>query len=240
MRANLAAFVLILASLTACSTNGPAPRGEPAPATTAPAPTRTAAPTPEPSPTAAPTPTPTSTGPAPSNGTPRDAALTIPALGIENLAVIAYEGWTDDGPGTEIQNGGVAASPYGERGGVGPGGVGNYQVTAHRLSSTQAFLDLPNLSEGDLVEVVEAGARYVYEIVETRETSFRSEESLAAQRAAVPGRPGVEPTEAMITLSTCATIEDHAVGNYWADEFDNPEHRIDKIGVLVESSPAPG
>ena len=42
----------------------------------------------------------------------------------------------------------------------------------------------------------------------------------------------------MITLSTCATPEDHARGNYWSDEFGNPEHRIDKIGVLVERRPA--
>ncbi len=43
----------------------------------------------------------------------------------------------------------------------------------------------------------------------------------------------------MITLSTCATQEDHAVGNYWSDEFKNPEHRIDKIGVLRSISPRP-
>jgi sortase A len=42
----------------------------------------------------------------------------------------------------------------------------------------------------------------------------------------------------MITLSTCATLEDHAAGNYWADRFDNPEHRIHKIGVLVRTVPA--
>ena len=41
----------------------------------------------------------------------------------------------------------------------------------------------------------------------------------------------------MLTLSTCATLEDHAAGNFWADRFDNPEHRIDKIGVLVRSVP---
>ena len=44
----------------------------------------------------------------------------------------------------------------------------------------------------------------------------------------------------MITLSTCATVEDHAAGNFWADRFDNPEHRIDKIGVLVRSRPLSG
>ena len=74
--------------------------------------------------------------------------------------------------------------------------------------------------------------RYVYSIVDTRRTSFRSPQSLREQRAAVPGRPGAMPRRPMITLSTCATIEDHAAGNYWADAFDNPEHRIDKIGVL--------
>jgi sortase A len=78
-----------------------------------------------------------------------------------------------------------------------------------------------------------ATTRYVYLVTRTRETSFRSPASLRAQRAPVPGRPGATPTRAMITLSTCATPEDHAAGNYWADEFDNPEHRIDKIGVLV-------
>jgi sortase A len=43
----------------------------------------------------------------------------------------------------------------------------------------------------------------------------------------------------MITLSTCLTPEDHAAGNYWSDQYDNPEHRVDKIGVLVETAPAP-
>jgi len=39
----------------------------------------------------------------------------------------------------------------------------------------------------------------------------------------------------MITLSTCATPEDDAAGNFWRDAHDNPEHRIDRIGVLVST-----
>ena len=187
---------------------------------------------------ARPAPTPTLAGPAVSDGSPMDAQLSIPRIGIDGLEVIAYTGKTDDGPGTEIQNRGRAASPSGPEGGVGPGGVGNYQVTAHRLSSTQAFLRLPELRNGDRVDVVAGGRRFTYEIVQTRETSFRSAESLAAQRAAVPGRPVEDPTRAYITLSTCATPEDHAAGNRWSDEFGNPEHRIDKIGQLVTSEPA--
>lgn len=128
----------------------------------------------------------------------------------------------------------MAASPHGPRGGTGPGGIGNYQVTAHRLSSTQAFLRLPELRRGDRVTVRTTEGTYVYEITGTRRISFRSPASLRAQRAAVPGQPGRPATRAMITLSTCATPEDRAAGNYWSDAFGNPEHRIDKVGVLVE------
>jgi sortase A len=171
------------------------------------------------------------------DGRPRRAVLRIPSIGV-SVDVVPYVGRTDDARGTVIQDGGVAASPHGPRGGVGPGGIGNYQVTAHRTSSTRAFELLPDVRRGErvLVDVSTRGGavtRYVYLMTRTRETSFRSAASLRAQRAAVPGRPGVDPTRAMITLSTCATPEDHAAGNYWSDEFHNPEHRIDKIGVLV-------
>nr|WP_323791419.1 class E sortase [Nocardioides sp.] len=113
----------------------------------------------------------------------------------------------------------------------------NYQVTGHRTSSTRIFEFLPDLDRGDRIIVRASGVRYVYEVRRTRITSFREPASLREQRAAVPGKPGVEPTRAMITLSTCRTQEDHAEGNYWSDEFDNPENRIDKIGVLVRTRP---
>jgi len=195
------------------------------------APTVTRSPSPEPTPTPAPT------GPATSDGRPRDARLTIRAIGIDGLRVVAYRGFTDDRRGTVIQYRGKAASPHGPDGGVGPGGIGNYQVTAHRLSSTQAFIDLPRLRRGDRIEVEAGDVRYVYEVTKTRRVSFRSPASLAKQRAEVPGKPGAVADRAYITLSTCATIEDHAAGNFWADEFDNPEHRIDKIGELVATEP---
>ena len=168
-----------------------------------------------------------------SDGRPRVARLSIPALGLRDLTVVPYRGWTDDRPGTDLQDRGVGASPFGPRGGVGPGGLGNYQITAHRTSSTAAFRMLPSLRTGQQAVVTVEGVRFVYEIRQTRRTSFRSPRSLAEQGAAVPGRPGSSPTRAFLTLSTCATLEDHAAGNYWADEFHNPEHRTDKIGVLV-------
>ena len=197
------------------------------------APTVTRSPSAEPTPT----PTPTPTGPATSDGRPRNARLTIPAIDVDDLRVVAYRGFTDDRRGTVIQNRGHAASPHGPKGGVGPGGIGNYQVTAHRLSSTQAFIDLPRLRRGDRIEVETGDVRYVYEVTKTRRVSFRSPSSLAKQRSEVPGKPGAVADRAYITLSTCATPEDHAAGNFWSDEFGNPEHRIDKIGRLVATEP---
>jgi sortase A len=168
----------------------------------------------------------------PPGGRAQDALMSIPALHLTGLRVLAYVGTPDDAPGTAIQNGGDAASPHGSGGLVGPGGIGNYLVTGHRSSSTAPFRYLPSLAVGARVVVVTSTHRLVYEIVRTQRTSFRSPASLRAQSAAVPGRAGVEPTRAMITISTCATFEDHAAGNYWSDEFHNPEHRIEKVGVL--------
>jgi len=161
--------------------------------------------------------------------------LVIAAIGLGPTSVIRYAGTPDDAEGTRIQNAGPTASPRGPGGGVGPGVIGNFIITGHRTSHAAPFRDLPDLKNGDRVRIRSGSVVHVYRIIATRSTSFRSPRSLAEQAAAVPGRPGVEPTRAMITLSTCATPEDHAAGNFWADEFGNPEHRIDKVGVLVET-----
>ena len=169
---------------------------------------------------------------------PRRSFVTIPAIGLRDFPVVRYRGTSDDAPGTVLQNAGEMASPRGPRGGTGPGEVGNYIVTGHRLTGTAPLRYSPSLRRGDRIRVRTGDRVYVYEVRRTRWTSFRQPASLRAQRAEVPGRPGETATRPMITLSTCATREDHADGNYWSDRFDNPEHRIDKIGVLVATRPA--
>ncbi len=238
MWARMAAAVVTATVVSACADAGRG-AGEPAAEHGSRQPAAAPAMRPPPSSAPAPTPTPEADPEPPRAGSPQRATMAIPTIGVAGLTVVPYRGRTDDAPGTVIQDRGRAASPHGPRGGVGPGGVGNYQVTAHRTSSTRAFARLPELRRGDRVVVTTRQVRYVYRIVQTRQTSFRSAASLAAQRAAVPGRPGARPTRAMITLSTCATPEDRAAGNYWSDRFGNPEHRIDKIGVLVRWSLRP-
>ena len=161
------------------------------------------------------------------------AWLSIPSIGVHALRVVAYTGYADDLPGTRIEDRGVAASPRGRRGGVAPGQMGNLIITAHRTSAGGPLLRLPSLRGGAHIVIGSGGMIYDYLVTRTMTISFRSRASLALQSAAVPGRPHSPATRAMITLSTCATQEDHARGNYWRDALGNPEHRIDKVGVLV-------
>ncbi|MFF8831123.1 class E sortase [Streptomyces sp. NPDC015131] len=225
----------LVVALVGCATGGSGATEAPAVATAAGSPASSPPFSPAVAAPAAPSPEP----PPAETARTRPAVLSVPAIGVEELKVVPYQGTTDDRAGTRIQDRGVAASPYGPEGGVGPGEKGNYLVTAHRLSAGAPLRDLPALKEGDTVRVTADGTVYEYRITETRTTSFRSARSLAEQRAAVPGEPGARPVKAMITLSTCATPEDDAAGNFWRDALGNPEHRIDKVGVLVSSAKAP-
>ncbi|WP_435972676.1 class E sortase [Streptomyces sp. Qhu_M48] len=233
----LTTVVAVVAALSDCADGDGTATGAHGPTAVVPAATASG-PSAEAAPPATTPPVTPATSPAPSPRGPVAAEVSIPSIGVEDLVVVPYEGTTDDAAGTRVQDRGVAASPYGERGGVGPGEIGNYLVTAHRLSAGGPLRELPSVEVGDEVRVVAEGTVYTYEIVETRTTSFRSARSLAEQRAAVPGEPGEKPTRAMITLSTCATPEDNAAGNFWRDAQNNPEHRIDKVGVLTSTRPA--
>ncbi len=168
---------------------------------------------------------------------PGTAVLSMPSIGVHDLPVVAYAGRADDLRGTRIEDRGLAASPRGRFGGVGPGEVGNLIVTGHRTSAGGPLRLLPSLRVGAHILVSSGSLVYDYVVTGTMTISFRSKASSALQSAVVPGHPGLPATRAMITLSTCATPEDHAAGDFWADALGNPEHRIDKIGVLTAVRP---
>jgi sortase A len=183
---------------------------------------------------------PRSTMATPKPGRARPATvmqLSIPSIRVRGLRVVPYTGTPDDRPGTHIQDRGMAASPRGPGAGIGPGEVGNLIITAHRTTAGRPFGQLPKVRNGAHVLVTSGGLVYDYVINGTMTISFRSARSKALQTAPVPGNPGVRPVHPMITLSTCATPEDHALGNHWKDALGNPEHRIDKIGILVAVRP---
>ena len=100
-----------------------------------------------------------------SDGRPREARLSIPALGLERLRVRPYRGSPDDARGTRIQNGGIAASPYGPRGGTGPAGSATTSSPGTGPARPNHSRRLPRLRKGDEVHWSPAGKRYTYEIV---------------------------------------------------------------------------
>ena len=79
-----------------------------------------------------------------------------------------------------------------------PAQIGNFSVAGHR--SPAIFWDLDQLRAGDAI-VVETKTRLVRL---PGDRSTRSSTPTAVEVVApVPGKPGVKPTEAMLTLTTC-------------------------------------
>ncbi|MFI5713500.1 class E sortase [Kribbella sp. NPDC051620] len=167
-----------------------------------------------------------------------NVTLAIPSIGVRALRVVSYPGTADDKPGTLIQDRGLFASPSGPAGGVGPGEIGNFIITGHRTAHGKPLARLPELKTGAHILVTADGTVYDYVVTRTMTISFRKPAEKAQQNAPVPGRPGATPTHPMLTISTCATPEDHAAGNYWHDALNNPEHRINKIATLTTTHPA--
>ncbi|TCO32322.1 sortase family protein [Kribbella orskensis] len=160
MVGRLAVAVLLTAALVGCSdvagTPSTAPPTTPTKPTLDPKPTEPERSVPEKTvrPQAKPTAQRTMTTTAMSIG--------IPAIGVRELRVVAYTGTADDRPGTVIQDRGVAASPRGSAGGVGPGETGNFILTAHRTTHGRPFGRVPELQNGDHILVTADGMIYDY------------------------------------------------------------------------------
>lgn len=167
------------------------------------------------------------------------AFLTVPKAGINKLRIVNYRGVPDDASGTRINDQGLIGAPRGAWGGVAPGQVGNLLLTGHRTSAGSPMLRIPQLRAGDAIYVDQGPHRFVYRAESTHTINFRQASSRALQQAAVPGSPGKVPTRAAIVLSTCATPEDNAQGNYWRDQFGNPTHRIAVYGYLDQVAQRP-
>jgi LPXTG-site transpeptidase (sortase) family protein len=78
-----------------------------------------------------------------------------------------------------------------------PGEVGNFAVAGHRNPAT--FWDLDRVATGDVVVVETRETWYVYQVTRNHIVTPDAVEVVAP----VPGQPGVEPSEAMLTLTTC-------------------------------------
>jgi sortase A len=80
-----------------------------------------------------------------------------------------------------------------------PGRVGNFALAGHRATHGEPLRDLDRLRKGDAVVVETRDTWYVYTVDVSRIVLPTQVDVVAP----VPGRPGVRPTERLLTLSTC-------------------------------------
>jgi sortase A len=78
-----------------------------------------------------------------------------------------------------------------------PGKVGNFSVAGHRIK--KIFWRLDELQAGDVIGVETRDSWFVYKVTNQEIVKPNAVEVVAA----VPDRPGVKPTKALLTLTTC-------------------------------------
>jgi sortase A len=78
-----------------------------------------------------------------------------------------------------------------------PGEIGNFAMAGHRTPAI--FWDLDQLKVGDPVLVQTADTWYIYKVVQTHVVTPTAVQVVAP----VPNSPGITPTKAMLTLTTC-------------------------------------
>jgi sortase A len=100
-----------------------------------------------------------------------------------------------------------------------PGEVGNFALAAHRTTYGKPFNRIEELQEGDPVVVWTQDTWYVYRVTSSQVVLPDAVEVIAP----VPDQPDAEPTERMITLTTCHPMFSareryivHGVLDYWA------------------------
>ena len=102
-----------------------------------------------------------------------------------------------------------------------PGQVGNFAVAGHRKTHGEPFRNLDQMQAGDYIVVETADTWYTYR--EDRAPFIVDPTDLAVV-SPVPDQPGVKPTQAMITLTTC--------NPWWAST-----ERMIVTGTLVAQQP---
>ncbi|MGW6005369.1 class E sortase [Oerskovia enterophila] len=161
---------------------------------------------------------------------------------IGALVVPAWYGKTDntmpivEGTATRLLNKAVAGH-YTQTQQVGE--VGNFALAGHRRTYGNSFRFVNELVEGDQIIVETATTWYVYEVT-GHEIVLPSQVDVIAP---VPNQPGVEPTERLLTLTTCHSPTLGEFGNShrwityakfvgWMDRADGmPEQVLNDPGV---------
>lgn len=103
-----------------------------------------------------------------------------------------------------------------------PGEIGNFALAGHRVTHGEPFRNLLRLRVGDEVIIETRDAVYTYEMTSApKDLTVKFTENWVLDP--VPGKPGEQPTEAIITLTTCQSF------------FHTPDRSVG-FGVLVSTT----
>jgi sortase A len=90
-----------------------------------------------------------------------------------------------------------------------PGEIGNFSVAGHRRSHGNSFRRIDLLEKGDQVIVETKDTWYIYEVTGHEIVLPNQVEVIAP----VPGKPNEQPTERMMTMTTCHSVTMGEWGN---------------------------
>ncbi|WP_229117656.1 class E sortase [Enemella evansiae] len=88
---------------------------------------------------------------------------------------------------------------------VRPGQLGNFAVAGHRVTNGEPFRRLLELQKGDQVIVETRDAIYTY-VLDTSPADLTVQDDDTWVLDPVPGKPGEQPTQPLITLTTCQDL----------------------------------
>lgn len=149
-----------------------------------------------------------------------EAIVKIPAFGTD-YAIPVFAGTSDS----------VLAAGFGRfEAGAAPGSVGNYALAAHRVTHGEPLRRMPELQEGDEIQVITRETTYLYELTSAGD-ALTVDFTAGWVLDPLPRNPqtgGVEPDQeahqALITLTTCS-------------ELFHTDQRLVAFGVLTGSRP---
>lgn len=134
------------------------------------------------------------------------AVMRVPAFGPDYAQVIV-QGTTNEA---------LEKGPGHYEGTAGPGEVGNFSIAGHRVGKGSPFLNVDKLEPGDAIVFETQANWYVYRVIGNAETGdftdpaygdiqgqFITTPSHYQVISPVPDQEGAEPTQKLVTLTTC-------------------------------------
>lgn len=129
--------------------------------------------------------------PKPADAVPRDAiaVMRVPRFGSKWAQPIVQ--------GTAYEQLARGVGHY--IGTANPGAIGNFAIAGHRTTYGRPFHNIDTLIPGDRIVIETADTIYVYEMTSNEIVRPTQTQVIAP----VPGEPGAEPTEAVLTMTSC-------------------------------------